>query len=143
MKFLIFSQSGNETLLADGICIGERKPNLLIGDKVKEIMNEKNIEVDSLIHKLGSNYSDTLRRVTNNEEIPKPKFVKQLCSALEVDENVFQDKELKNVLITDRGIVVATYDNDEKALEVKKGLDKYISENYSKNIPIVINLREE
>lgn len=143
MKILIFSQSGKETLLAEGLCIGERKPNLLIGDKIKEIMAEKGIEIDSLIHKLGSNYSDTLRRVMNDEEIPKPKFVKLLCNALEVDEVVFKDTELQNVLITDRGIVVAKFETDKEAIEQKQILDSYIEERYCKNQPIIIDFREK
>lgn len=143
MKFLVFSQSGNETLLAEGICIGERNPKLTIGDELKDLMKEKGIEVDSLIHKLGSNYSDTLRRVLTNEEVPKPKFVKQLCDALEVEEDYFKDKELKNVIITEKGIVVAKYEDNERALEVKRDIDIQIREKYVKNIPIIVEFPME
>ena len=143
MKILIFSQSGKETLMCEGLCIGERRPRQVIGDELKELMKEKNINTDTLITHLGTNYTDTLKRVLNNEEVPKPKFVDKLTNLLNVPKDYFEDKELQNVLITDKGIVVAQYPTDEEALTVKKMLDKTIEEKFIKNIPIVIDLREE
>jgi hypothetical protein len=84
-----------------------------------------------------------LKRVLNNEEVPKPKFVDKLTNLLNVPKDYFEDKELQNVLITEKGIVVAQYPTDEEALTVKKMLDKTIEEKFIKNIPIVIDLREE
>lgn len=143
MKLLIFSQSGKETLMCEGLCIGERRPRQVIGDELKELMKEKDINTDTLITHLGTNYTDTLKRVLNNEEVPKPKFVDKLTNLLNVPKDYFEDKELQNVLITDKGIVVAQYPTDEEALTVKKMLDKAIEEKFIKNIPIVIDLREE
>lgn len=143
MKLLIFSQSGKETLMCEGLCIGERRPKQVIGDELKELMKEKDINTDTLITHLGTNYTDTLKRVLNNEEVPKPKFVDKLTNLLNVPKDYFEDKELQNVLITDKGIVVAQYPTDEEALTVKKMLDKTIEEKFIKNIPIVIDLREE
>lgn len=143
MKLLIFSQSGKETLMCEGLCIGERRPRQTIGDELKELMKEKDINTDTLITHLGTNYTDTLKRVLNNEEVPKPKFVDKLTNLLNVPKDYFEDKELQNVLITDKGIVVAQYPTDEEALTVKKMLDKTIEEKFIKNIPIVIDLREE
>jgi len=143
MKFLIFSQSGKETLLAEGVCIGERRPRQIIGDELKELMKEKDINTDTLITHLGTNYTDTLKRVLNNEEVPKPKFVDKLTNLLNVPRDYFEDKELQNVLITEKGIVVAKYPTDKEALTVKEMLDKTIEENYRKQTPIVIDLREK
>lgn len=143
MKILIFSQSGNETLMSDGLCIGERNPKTIIGDELKEVLDKKNLSTDFLVHELGANYSDTIRRVLTNEEIPKPKFVEKLCKVLELEEDYFVDKELRNVLITSNGIVVAKFATNERALEVKKALDKEIEEKFVKNIPIVIKFPEE
>lgn len=143
MKLLIFSQSGKETLMCEGLCIGERRPRQVIGDELKELMKEKDINTDALITHLGTNYTDTLKRVLNNEEVPKPKFVDKLTNLLNVPKDYFEDKELQNVLITDKGIVVAQYPTNEETLTVKKMLDKTIEEKFIKNIPIVIDLREE
>jgi hypothetical protein len=143
MKILIFSQSGKETLMCEGLCIGERRPKQLIGDELKKLMEEKDINTDTLITHLGTNYTDMLKRVLNNEEVPKPKFVDKLTNLLNVPKDYFEDKELQNVLITEKGIVVAQYPTDEEALTVKKMLDKTIEEKFIKNIPIVIDLREE
>lgn len=143
MKLLIFSQSGKETLMCEGLCIGERRPRQTIGDELKELMKEKEVSTDTLITHLGTNYTDTLKRVLNNEEVPKPKFVDKLTNLLNVPKDYFEDKELQNVLITDKGIVVATYPTDKEALEQKQILDKYIEERYYKNQPIIIDLREK
>lgn len=143
MKLLIFSQSGKETLMCEGLCVGERRPRQVIGDELKELMKEKDINTDTLITHLGTNYTDTLKRVLNNEEVPKPKFVDKLTNLLNVPKDYFEDKELQNVLITDKGIVVATYPTDKEALNVKEMLDKTIEEHYRKQIPIVIDLREK
>jgi len=142
MKILIFSQSGNETLMCDGICIGERKPKMVIGDELREVLEKKNTSTDTLIKEFGNSYVDTIKRVLLNQEIPKPKFVEKLCKILELPHDYFEDKELKNVLITDRGIVVATFPDNDMAIEVKKNLDKEIEEKYLKGIPIVINFNE-
>lgn len=142
MKLLIFSQSGKETLMCEGLCIGERRPRQVIGDELKELMKEKNVDTDYLVRQLGSNYSDTLRRTMTNEEVPKPNFVNKLTNLLNVPKDYFEDKELQNVLITDKGIVVAQYPTNEIAFEVKKKLDKEIEEKYIKGIPIVINFNE-
>ena len=58
MKLLIFSQSGKETLMCEGLCIGERRPRQTIGDELKELMKEKDINTDTLITHLGTNYTD-------------------------------------------------------------------------------------
>lgn len=143
MKLLIFSQSGNETLLSEGVCIGERNPKLTIGDELKKLMEEKDINTDTLITHLGTNYTDTLKRVLNNDEVPKPKFVDKLTNLLNVPKDYFEDKELRNVIITDRGIVVAKYDTNERALEIKKEIDIQIREKYLKNLPIIIEFPME
>ena len=143
MKILIFSQSGKETLMCEGLCIGERRPRQVIGNEIKELMKEKDINTDTLITHLGTNYTDTLKRVLNNEEVPKPKFVDKLTNLLNVPKDYFEDKELQNVLITDRGIVVAQYPTNKEALDYKKVLDEFIQEKFLKNEPIIIDLREE
>ena len=38
MKFLIFSQSGNETLMCEGFCVGERNPRQTIGDELRKVL---------------------------------------------------------------------------------------------------------
>jgi len=143
MKFLIFSQSGNETLMCEGLCVGERNPRQTIGDELRKVLRDKKLSTDFLISSLGTNYTETIKRVLTNEEIPKPKFVKKVCEVLELPEDYFEDKELRNVLITEKGIIVAKYPTNEEALTVKKMLDKTIEEKFIKNIPIVIDLREE
>lgn len=142
-NILIFSQSEQETIFVKGICIGKRNPIRTIGDKAKEVMEEKGISTDTLITHLGSNYVDTLKRVLNNEEIPKPKFVEKLTNLLNVPKDYFEDKELENVLITTDGIVIAKYETNERAYEVKKSLDKEIEEKYLKGLPIVIKFPKE
>lgn len=143
MKLLIFSQSGKETLMCEGLCIGERRPRQVIGDELKKLMEEKEVSTDTLITHLGTNYTDMLKRVLNNEEVPKPKFVDKLTNLLNVPKDYFEDKELQNVLITEKGIVVAQYPTNKETLGYKKALDGFIQEKFLKNEPIVIDLREE
>lgn len=143
MKLLIFSQSGNETLMCEGLCVGERNPRQTIGDELRKVLRDKKLSTDFLISSLGTNYTETIKRVLTNEEIPKPKFVKKVCEVLELPEDYFKDKELRNVLITEKGIIVAKYPTNERTLEVKKALDIEIEEKFNKNIPIIIKFPKE
>ena len=142
-NILIFSQSGQETMSVKGICIGKRNPIRTIGDKLREVMEEKNISTDFLIHEMGSSFVDNIKRVLTNDEIPKPKFVEKVTKILELPRDYFEDKELENVIISTDGIVVAKYDTNDRALEVKKSLDVEVEEKYLKGLPIVIKFPKE
>ena len=140
---LLFSQSGNDTWFVDGISIGIRQPKNIAGDKLKELMKKKKMEVDELIRLVGPNYKDSIGRVLRNDEMPKTKLIDKFCEIFKVKSDYFSDKEFQNVIITDTRIVVAEYKSDKRALEVKKELDAMILDNYSKNKPIVIKFPEE
>ena len=140
---LLFSQSGNDTWFVDGISIGIRQPKNIAGDKLKELMKKKKMEVDELIRLVGPNYKDSIGRVLKNDEMPKTKLIDKFCEIFKVKSDYFSDKEFQNVIITDTRIVVAEYKSDKRALEVKKELDAMILDNYLKNKPIVIKFPEE
>lgn len=140
---LLFSQSGNDTWFVDGISIGIRQPKNIAGDKLKELMKKKKMEIDELIRLVGPNYKDSIGRVLKNDEMPKTKLIDKFCEIFKVKSDYFSDKEFQNVIITDTRIVVAEYKSDKRALEVKKELDAMILDNYLKNKPIVIKFPEE
>lgn len=140
---LLFSQSSNDTWFVDGISIGIRQPKNIAGDKLKELMKKKKMEVDELIRLVGPNYKDSIGRVLKNDEMPKTKLIDKFCEIFKVKSDYFSDKEFQNVIITDTRIVVAEYKSDKRALEVKKELDAMILDNYLKNKPIVIKFPEE
>lgn len=147
-NILIFSQDGNFTGYCKSIAIGQRQENFLIGDKLKELLKEKFLfnedgeksALELVIKDIGNSYRNSITRVYNNQEIPKRQLVDKLIKYFEVDDDYFTEKELKNVLITDGGIIVAKYPTNKEAEEKKMEIDNIILESARHNQPIVINL---
>ncbi len=139
-NILIISQDGNLTCFAKSIAIGERQKTGLIGDKLYEALNKANITLENLIEKIGNSYREQLQRVYSNQEVPKKKLLEKLIRFFDVDNNYFGEKELRNVLITDGGIVVAKYPTNKDTEEKKMDIDKIILDSYRHNQPIIINL---
>lgn len=142
-KMRIKSQTGELTIFANVISIGQRHPNQLIGDKVRTLLKEKNMTEEDLIKNIGNSYRDNITRVLKDEEIPKKTLIERLIRTFEVSDDYFEDKELNNVIITDNNIVVGKYATSARALEVKKELDSLIEECWAKGLPISINMPNE
>lgn len=142
-NILIYSQDGKFTGFCRYIGIGARNPKTVIGDELKKLLEEKNMTSDELINLVGNSYRDNIKRILDNQEQPKPKLVELITNKLGVNKDYFEDKELENVIITDNGIVVAKYDTNDRAFEVKKQLDEYIKECYMAGKPIILNMTKE
>ena len=142
-NILIFSQDEKFTNFGRSIGIGARRANGLIGDKLSKLLESKEMTADELIKQLGNSYSDTIKRILHNQEIPKQKMIDKLVNFFKLSEDYFEEKELENVIITDNGIIVAKYDTNERALQVKKQLDILIEECHSKEKPIILHMPKE
>ena len=142
-KMKIVSQSGELTIFADLLSIGQRQPKQIIGDQLKELLDKNKMSSEDLIKKIGNSYRDTITRVLDNQEIPKKQFIDKIITLFNLDNDYFMDKELNNVIITDNNIVVGKYATNDRALEVKKQLDVIIDECYRAGKPIVINIPKE
>ena len=141
-KILLISQNETDTWFVNGISIGIRQPRIIVGTKIKklleskiktiptgEAMLQKGISEEEFINDFESNYRDSLKRVLNNEEIPKEKLFNKICKYFERDKEYFYDKNLKNVLVNDSRMVVAEYE--------------MIISNYQNGKPIIIRLPKE
>lgn len=142
-KMKIVSQSGELTIFANVLSIGQRQPKQVIGDQLKELLNKKEVSSEDLIAELGNSYRDTITRVLDNKEIPKKQFIDKIINLFNLDSDYFMDKEINNVIITDNNIVVGKYATNDRALEVKKQLDVIIDECYRAGKPISINMPKE
>lgn len=142
-NILIKSQDEKFTGFVKYLGIGQRNPKTVIGDELKSLLEEKNITSDDLINLVGNSYRDNINRILENQEHPKPKLVEIITSKLGVDKDYFEDKELENVIVTDNNIIIAKYPTNARAFEVKKELDKYMIEWYSKGINVVIEMPKE
>ena len=142
-NMLIISQDKKFTGRVRFLGIGQRNPKTVIGDELKSLLEEKKMTSDELITLVGNSYRDNIKRVLENQEQPKPKLVELITTKLGVDKDYFEDKELENVIVTDNNIVVAKYPTNKRTLEVKKELDKYITECVRKGINIVIEMPKE
>ncbi len=142
-KMKIVSQSGELTIFANILSIGQRQPKQVIGDQLKELLDKNKMSSEDLIKKIGNSYRDTITRVLDNQEVPKKQFIDKIISLFNLDSDCFMDKELNNVIITDGNIVVGKYATNDRALEVKKQLDVIIDECYRAGKPIVINMPEK
>lgn len=137
-NILIISQDEKFTGFCKYIGIGQRQPKLVIGDELYELLKEKNVTIDELINLVGNSYRDNIKRIIDNQEQPKPKLVEMITNKLGVDKDYFEDKELENVIVTDNNIIVAKYDTNDRAFEVKAGLDEYIKSCCKADIPIIL-----
>ena len=142
-NMLIISQDKKFTGMVKFLGIGQRNPKMIIGDELKSLLEEKKMTSDELITLVGNSYRDNIKRVLENQEQPKPKLVELITTKLGVGKDYFEDKELENVIVTDNNIIVAKYPTNKRALEVKKELDKYITECVKKGINIVIEMPKE
>ena len=142
-KMKIVSQSGELTIFANILSIGQRQPKQVIGDQLKELLDKNKMSSEDLIKKIGNSYRDTITRVLDNQEVPKKQFIDKIISLFNLDSDCFMDKELNNVIITDGNIVVGKYATNDRALEVKKQLDVIIDECYRAGKPISINMPKE
>jgi len=142
-KMLVKSQNGNDIWFVDGISIGERQPNRLIGDRLAKLLKKKKITEEELVKELGNSYRDNISRILLDKEIPNPKLLDKLIKHFELDADYFNDKELRNVIITDSRMIVAEYPTEKRAKEVLGKMDEYITEAFFKSKPIVIEFPKE
>ncbi len=142
-SILIFSQDGNLTTYARSIAIGQRQENYLIGDKLQALLDNKKMTLEEFIREIGNSYRDSVTRVYNNQEIPKKQMLDKLVKYFNIEDDYFKDKNLKNVIIIDNGVVVGKYSTDDKTLEVKKQLDEIIEEKAKSGNSIILHIPSE
>lgn len=144
-KILLISQNETDTWFVNGISIGIRQARNIVGTKIKEILSKKEISEDTFIESFEPNYRDNIKRILNNEEFPKDKIFNKILKYFnnEYDREYFFDRNLKNVLVNDSRMVVAEYETEARALEVKKEIDEMIISNYQNGKPIIIRLPKE
>lgn len=137
---LIKSQDGKMTIYPELITIGHRQPVMIIGDKLKELMDKRSITTDDLIKIVGNSYRNNIERIVDNREIPNPKMIEKLIKVFEVDEDYFVDKELENVICVQGGIVVGTYNTNARADEVRIELQNKQEKAHLNNEKIVYEM---
>lgn len=145
-KILLISQEETDTWFVNGISIGVRQARNIVGTKIKELLEKKGVSEDAFVkNAFESNYWENIRRILNNEEFPKDKIFKKILNYFnnEVDREYFFDRNLKNVLVNDSRMVVAEYETEARAMEVKKQIDELIIENFKNGKPIIIKLPKE
>ena len=144
-KILLISQEETDTWFVNGISIGVRQARNIVGTKIKELLSKKEVGEDAFIEAFEPNFRDNIKRILNNEEFPKDKIFNKILKYFnnEVDREYFFDRNLKNVLVNDSRMVVAEYETEARAMEVKKQIDELIIDLYKNNKPIIIKLPKE
>lgn len=142
-NILIFSQDGNFTGYCRSIAIGQRQENFLIGDKIKNLLDMRKETIEDVVSDIGNSYRDSIARVYNNQEIPKKQLLDKLVKYFKVDDDYFKDKNLKNVIITDGGVIVGTYSTNENAEKAKEHLDTIIEDNTRYGKTAVLHIPKE
>ena len=141
-KMLLISQNGTDTWFVNGISIGKRDPRNVWGDKIKEVLKEQNHTEEEFINQFGNSYRESVRRVLRNEEMPKKQIIDKILELTGKELGFFHDKQLKNVIVNDSRLIVAEYDTDARAKDVKKEMDVIIEECYRNGQPIILKLPE-
>jgi transcriptional regulator with XRE-family HTH domain len=142
-KMLLISQEETDTWFVSGISIGVRNPRVIVGTKIKELLEKENTDIEVFKKDMGTNYGSELEKVLNNEAIPKIKLFDKIYNYFNLDKEYFYDKGLKNVIVNDSRMIVAEYETEARTLEVKKELDEYITDCYAHNLPIIIRMPKE
>lgn len=142
-KMLLISQNGTDTWFVNGISIGKRDPKNIWGDKIKEVLKEQNHTEEEFVNQFGNSYRESVRRVLKNEEFPKKQIIDKILELTGKELGFFHDKQLKNVIVNDSRLIVAEYETDARAEDVKKELDEIIVSNYQNGKPIILRLPKE
>lgn len=144
-KILLISQEETDTWFVNGISIGVRQARNIVGTKIKELLSKEKTDEEIFINSFEPNFRDNIKRILNNEEFPKDKIFNKILKYFnnEVDREYFFDRNLKNVLVNDSRMVVAEYETEARALEVKKQIDELIIDLYKNGKPIIIKLPKE
>ena len=138
-NILIKSQDGL-SVYPSMIGIGHRQEIQVIGDKVNELLNKKNMTLDNLINSVGNSYRKNIERIIENQEIPTPKMIEKLEKAFDVEKDFFKDKETSNLVCVQGGIVVGKYDTNARALEVKNELQNIQKDAFMNNKNVIYEM---
>lgn len=141
-NMLIISQDGL-SVYPSMIGIGHRQEIQVIGDKVNELLNKKNMTLDNLVNSVGNSYRKNIERIIENKEIPTPKMIEKLEKAFDVEKDFFKDKETSNLVCVQGGIVVGKYDTNARALEVKNELQKIQKDAFMNNKNVIYEMPEK
>lgn len=141
-NILILSQDGL-SVYPSMIGIGHRQEIQVIGDKIKEQLNSKNMSAEELINIIGNSYRKNIERIIENQEIPSPKLVEKLEKALDVEKDFFKDKETSNLVCVQGGIVIGRYDTNARAEEVKNELQEIQKEAHLNNKQVIYEMPEK
>lgn len=141
-NMLIISQDGlsvHPTMIG----LGHRQEVQVIGDKVKELLEKKELSVNDLVNIVGNSYRKNVERIVKNQEIPTPKMIEKLENVFGVEKEYFKDKELTNMVCVQGGIVVGRYDTDARALEVKEELQRIQKDAFINNKKVVYEMPDK
>lgn len=141
-NILIYSQDGL-SVYPSMIGIGHRQEIQVIGDKVNELLNKKNMTLDNLVNSVGNSYRKNIERIIENQEIPTPKMIEKLEKVFDVKKDFFKDKETSNLVCVQGGIVVGKYDTNARALEVKNELQKIQKDAFMNNKNVIYEMPKE
>ena len=143
-KILVISQNENDVWFVNGLSIGRREPRIVVGTKIKELLGRKEgWTEEQFIKDMGTNYSESLKRVLEDREIPKEKLFDKIVSYFGVVKDFFYDKELENVIVNDSRMILAEYSTNEIANTQMEVIRDMIVECYRKNQPIIVYLPKE
>lgn len=147
-KMLVISQNENDTWFVSGLSIGRREPRIVVGTKIKELLKELGVTEEGFVSIFEPNYRENIKRILNNEEIPKEKVFDKILRYFQVNskectKNFFYDSEFENVIVNDARMIMAEYPTNERAKEVKKLTDDVIVDCVLHEKPIVIRLPKE
>lgn len=141
-NILIKSQDGLN-VISTMIGLGHRPEIKVIGDKVNELLKEKNMTRDALVNLVGNSYRKNIERIIENQEIPTPKMIEKLEKIFDVEKNYFTDTETSNLVCVQGGIVVGKYDTNKRALEVKEELQKIQEDAFLNNKKVIFEMPKE
>lgn len=138
-NILIKSQDGLN-VIPTMIGLGHRQEIQVIGDKVNELLKEKNMTVDNLVNAVGNSYRKNIERIIKNQEIPTPKMIEKIEKIFEVEKDYFTDTETSNLVCVQGGIVVGKYDTNKRALEVKEELQRMQEDAFLNNKKVIFEM---
>ena len=142
-KILVISQNENDVWFVNGLSIGRREPRNIWGDKIKEVLKEKNISEEEFVNSFGTSYQENIKRVLKNEEFPKKQVVEKILQLLDKELTYFHDKELENVIVNDSRMILAEYSSNERAKQVMELVKANIMNSYNEGKPIIVNLPKD
>ena len=127
MEIIFKEQKGNLFGSTKIIGIGKRKPELLFGKKAKELRESAKLSVEELAKEFDVR-ANIINKIEEQKASLDEKTMNKYINKFDVKKEDFFDLDLETLILSEQGIVLASYKTSQ---ECKENFDKIMKDYYN------------